>query len=153
MNTRIRLIREQLKLSRSAFGRNLGVSGDVINNLERGRVEPKESIIKLICREFNVNEKWLRTGEGEMFEPAPHDMVDEIAAQYGLSPEYAAMIRQLIKLPEDVQRQLVGIAFDIAGVKQPETDAQREARLLREEAEAVEQEGEKSSASPLRKDA
>lgn len=90
-----------------------------------------------------------------MFEPAPHDLVDEVAAQYGLSSEYAAMIRQLVQLPESVQQQLVGIAFEIAGVKpsKTETSYQRDARLLREEADAVEQEGERLSASDLRKDA
>ena len=64
MNERIRHLRESMGLSRAAFGKKLGVSGDVINNLERGRVEIKEPMIKLICKEFNVNEAWLRTGEG-----------------------------------------------------------------------------------------
>ena len=67
MNERIRKIRESLSMSREAFGKELGVSGDVINNVERGRVEAKEYILKLICRVFNVSEAWLRTGEGEPF--------------------------------------------------------------------------------------
>ena len=67
MNERIRLLREDKALSRAAFGEKLGVSGDVINNLERGRVEPKDHIIKLICAEYSVNEKWLlyKTGEAK----------------------------------------------------------------------------------------
>lgn len=76
MNERIRLLRETLKLSRSAFGEKLGVSGDVINNLERGRVSAKASTIKLICSCYGVSEKWLETGEGTMFagnEPEPLD--------------------------------------------------------------------------------
>lgn len=67
MHTRIMELRKNEGLSRVAFGERIGVSGDVINNLERGRVEIKDHIIKLICREFNVNEEWLRTGIGEMF--------------------------------------------------------------------------------------
>lgn len=67
MNIRIEQIRKNEGLSRAAFGNRIGVSGDVINNLERGRVEIKDHIIKLICREFNVNEEWLRNGTGEMF--------------------------------------------------------------------------------------
>lgn len=66
---RIEEIRKHEELSRAAFGERLGVSGDVINNLERGRVEAKEHIIKLICNVYNVNEHWLKTGEGEMFNP------------------------------------------------------------------------------------
>ena len=56
-----------LKLSRNDFGERLGLSGDSINNLERGRVVIKDFIIKLISQEFNVDENWLRTGEGSMF--------------------------------------------------------------------------------------
>ena len=81
MNERIRMVREEFHLSRAAFGKDLGVSGDVINNLERGRVEAKEPIIKLICSVYSVQEGWLRTGEGEMF--APKNRSEEIAAFVG----------------------------------------------------------------------
>lgn len=59
---RIRLIRNNEKLSRSAFGARLGVSGDVINNWERDRVEFKEYFGKLICNEYSVNEDFLFNG-------------------------------------------------------------------------------------------
>ena len=67
INERIREVREYLKLSRNDSGERLGMSGDSINNLERGRVVIKDFIIKLISQEFNVDENWLRTGEGSMF--------------------------------------------------------------------------------------
>lgn len=81
MHDRIRLVRENFNLSRAAFGERLGVSGDVINNLERGRVDIKDSMIKLICSVYAVDEDWLRTGEGEMFIEKTRS--DEIAAFVG----------------------------------------------------------------------
>ena len=69
MNKRIEKARKSLSMTRAAFGEKMGVSGDVINNLERGRVETKEHMIMLICQTFGVNEEWLRTGKGEMFLP------------------------------------------------------------------------------------
>lgn len=69
MNNRIKEVRDHFNLSRAAFGERLGVSGDVINNLERGRVDAKDHMILLICKEYDVNEEWLRTGEGEMLLP------------------------------------------------------------------------------------
>lgn len=66
MKDRIRQLRENLNMSRAAFGEKLGISGDVVNNMERGRIEIKEDRIKLICSIFDVNEAWLRTGEGDM---------------------------------------------------------------------------------------
>ena len=77
MNERIALLRKNKGMTRASFGEKLGVSGDVINNIERGRVEIKEQIILLICKVFDVNETWLRTGEGDMF--VPLDRESEIA--------------------------------------------------------------------------
>lgn len=76
MNTRIKILRDSLGLSRASFGEQLGISGDAVNNMERGRADIKEDRIKLICSVFSVNEKWLRTGEGEMF----NFIEDEVAA-------------------------------------------------------------------------
>ena len=77
LNERIVLLRKDKGMTRASFGEKLGVSGDVINNLERGRVEIKEQMILLICKTFDVNEEWLRTGEGEMY--LPLDREEEIA--------------------------------------------------------------------------
>ena len=80
MNSRIKAIRKEIKkngkpISQEEFGYRLGVSRDVIANLERttNPVAPTEQMLKLICREFNVNETWLRTGEGEMFNALSRD--------------------------------------------------------------------------------
>lgn len=78
MNERIKEVRTALKLSRAAFGEQLGCSGDVINNAERGRAALTDMFIMHICKTFNVNEEWLRTGNGEMF--LALTVSDEIAA-------------------------------------------------------------------------
>lgn len=69
MNERIKKLRQQLGLSQDEFGRRLGVTRGAVTNIELNKVEPKPLFVDLICREFNVNETWLRTGEGEMFKP------------------------------------------------------------------------------------
>lgn len=61
------LRKSELKLSREKFGERVGMSGSEIRNIEDGVTRLKENKIPLICREFNVNEVWLRTGEGEPF--------------------------------------------------------------------------------------
>lgn len=71
LHERIRFLRKDtLKMSMDAFGKQLGVSRDTINNIERNRLarpEQKLSLLKLMCKEFNVSEKWLLDGKGEMF--------------------------------------------------------------------------------------
>lgn len=81
MHSRIKQVRKHFGLSQTDFGKRLGISRDAVSNIEYDRLkrpEQKEPIIKLICREFGVDEIWLRTGEGEMFLPLSRD--DEIAA-------------------------------------------------------------------------
>lgn len=67
MNTRIKALRKELNLTAEAFGSRIGIVRSAISNIESGNRQPTNQFINSICREFNVNEQWLRTGEGEMF--------------------------------------------------------------------------------------
>jgi len=60
-------------MSQSEFGKKLGVSRDVIGNIEYGRVIPKKIFTEHLCSIFDVNKDWLYTGKGNMF----NDLVDE----------------------------------------------------------------------------
>ena len=62
-------LRKTLDLTQQKFGERIGVKGNTIAQYELGRNEPIDAVINLICREFNVNEEWLRTGTGDMFLP------------------------------------------------------------------------------------
>ncbi len=77
MNQRLKGLRKQLGLTQEEFADRLGVKRSAISNYEIGRNEPIDAVISLICREFNVSEQWLRTGEGEMFNQ-PQSRKDEI---------------------------------------------------------------------------
>lgn len=67
MKDRIKQIRKALNLTQVEFGNRLGVKGNTITNYETGLRTPSNSVILSICKEFNINEEWLRTGDGEMF--------------------------------------------------------------------------------------
>ena len=67
MNERIKELRKALGLTLDKFGEQVGVKRSAIGNIENGVRGVTEQMFKSICREFNVNESWLRTGEGEMF--------------------------------------------------------------------------------------
>lgn len=73
MANRIKAIRIALKLSQREFGEKLGVSRDVISNIEYARVQPKELFLTHICQLYKVNKHWLETGEGEMFTEAAEE--------------------------------------------------------------------------------
>ena len=105
MNERIKELRKVLGLSQDEFGRRLGLTRGAITNIELNKTEPKPLLIDLICREFDVNETWLRTGEGEMFVPISRD--EEIEEFIGrlLHDESDSFRKRLIsvlaKLTED----------------------------------------------------
>ena len=67
MGERVKELRKVLGLSGEKFGEKIGVTRSAISDIERGRNGLTEQNILAICREFNVNEEWLRTGTGEMF--------------------------------------------------------------------------------------
>lgn len=70
---RVKELRKALGLTMEKFGNRLGVTKVAISNIERGNRKLTEQMLRSICREFDVNEDWLRTGEGEMFLPVSRE--------------------------------------------------------------------------------
>jgi hypothetical protein len=81
INTRIAVLRKELDLSMEKFGNIIGVTKSSINNIEKGVNNPSERTIKLICKEFNVNQDWLVNGNGSMFVELTRE--EEIAKYFG----------------------------------------------------------------------
>lgn len=98
----VRSLRKHLKLSQNAFGEQLGVSRSVVNNWERGAVEPTEMVILHIRNTFNVNEHWLRTGEGEMFQETAQSYVEKLIAEHDMGPGGRALMRSLLRFYEEL---------------------------------------------------
>lgn len=66
MNNRIRTLRKELNLTLDKFGEQIGLKKSSLSQIENGKCAITEQTIKSVCREFNVNENWLRTGEGDI---------------------------------------------------------------------------------------
>lgn len=81
LNERIKELRKALNLTQQEFADRIHISRGALAVYEIGRNEPIDAVIALICREFDVNEHWLRTGEGDMFIQMSRG--DEIAAFVG----------------------------------------------------------------------
>ena len=101
-NNRICAVRKKLGLTQKDFGAALGVSRDVVANLEAGRVPVKDPFLKLLCSTYNVNEDWLRNGTGgpdAMFNaPALDDLVEQLAQQYNLDYIGREVIRTYVNM-------------------------------------------------------
>ena len=67
MKDRIKLIRQNAGMTQQEFAKQIGVSRNTIATYETSVRIPIDAIVLSICREFNINETWLRTGEGNMY--------------------------------------------------------------------------------------
>ena len=80
-NDRIKEVRQAKNLTLEKFGERVGVQKSAISKIEHGENAVSDQIRRAVCREFDVNEHWLRTGEGEMFIQKTRS--DEISAFVG----------------------------------------------------------------------
>lgn len=75
---RIKLVRKELGLTLEKFGNKIGMKRNSMSQIETGKNSATDQTIKSICREFSVNEDWLRNGIGEMFIDTDEDFAARI---------------------------------------------------------------------------
>ncbi len=95
MNTRIKEVRTSLHLTQEAFGDRIGIKRNSVAQIETGVRNPSDQTITSICREFDVNEIWLRTGEGDPFK------------QLSRYEELSSFFGDLMKSEPDVRHRLI----------------------------------------------
>lgn len=102
---RIKELRKNiLGLSMEAFGEKLGVAKNTVSQWESGKNTISESMIKAICREYNVNYFWLTEGDGDVFIDLPETALDELCLEYGLDEFERSIILEFIKLSDDERK-------------------------------------------------
>lgn len=117
MNTRIRELRKTiLKMTQKEFSARLGLSENFIWQIEKGEREPSDRTIADICREFNVSEQWLRTGEGDMSPPRSREeeIADMVSKAISGSNEFKkAVIRMICTRSEGELEALEKMLWEI----------------------------------------
>ena len=99
---RIKVLRKEKNLSMEDFGSVIGMGKSAVSRIENGVNGTTDQTIRSICREFGVNEHWLRTGEGEMFEQTRETVLDKLCAEYDLGAEHRAIVEGFLDLtPQD----------------------------------------------------
>ena len=128
---RLKELRQALKLSQQEFADRLKLTQGAVSGYEIGRRVPNDAIIDLICREFNVNETWLRTGEGPMFRPLGRDQeLYTFIGNIALGPDSfkRRFIEALAKMPEEQWDALYRLAKTLVDAveEQPPPGDERE---------------------------
>lgn len=98
---RLCFLREKhLHISQEELGTKIGLSRFSISNYESGKRNITDRVISDICREFNISEKWLRTGEGEMYRQSSDEIayyVEELLDYNGHGNPFYDMIIEMMK--------------------------------------------------------
>ncbi len=118
MKERLKLLRKTLGLNQNEFGQKINLSGAQIGSYETGRRDLTTRAIEDICREFNVAEQWLRTGEGEMYKPQPQiDELEYLMGKFSINAEEDEMrtkiIKALLKLDDNGWKVIEGLVDEI----------------------------------------
>lgn len=154
---RVKEIRDSLNLTMEKFGSALGVGKTAISKIEKGERSLTEQMAKAICREYSVNEEWLRNGTGEMFAARP--IGDDLKAKidYYLPDESESfrlrLARMILSMDKEDMERLEAYARKYLFPEEeedPTIDQKVESYRAELEAEAA---SEKSKASQTTKDA
>ena len=123
MGENIRKLRKTLGLTQQEFADRLSVSRNNIATYETGKSNPGDAVLTLICREFNVNETWLRTGTGEMFNPSPRSALDALAAEYHLDQTAYVVVEKFLNLKPEYQQGVIEYFKAVAAALNESPDA------------------------------
>lgn len=108
MNHRIKELRKSLGLTQAEFGKRIGVAGNTVTNYEAGLRTPKDSVLLMMSREFNVDIDWLKTGRGDMFLTVSEDAIDDFAVEFGLTDIAKEFLREFVKFSPNDQEEFLG---------------------------------------------
>jgi transcriptional regulator with XRE-family HTH domain len=91
-------------LTQVKFAERIGIASSYLAEMELGKKKLNDRTIRLINMEFNVNEHWLRTGEGEMFnKTADANVIKATSLFKSLAPEYQEIVLVLLNALTDLQ--------------------------------------------------
>ncbi len=157
ISNRVKEIRTNLGLNQSDFAEKIGIKQAGLSAIEKGIRNVTDRVISDICREFNVNEEWLRNGNGEMFIEPDTFSLDEYLKQRKVSDIEADIVRAYFDIPFEERQHLID-AFKTSLMKGYIKPNDEKAYTIDEELEAyrkeleAEQKGKISSASESQKE-
>lgn len=115
MKNRIKQIRKEKNLTQVEFGERIGVKGNTVTNYETGLRNPTDAVILSICREFNVNEDWLRNGIGDMYKEKDGSFSELLVELEDSDDDFIkSLITVYMGLDEDSKSALRKIAKEMA---------------------------------------
>lgn len=115
MKDRIKKLRNTLELTQTEFADKLGLARNSIASYESGRRVPNDAIIKLICKEFNVDYFWLTEGaDVDMFMRLPNTLMDKLSERYSLNKKSQMVLKTYLEAPDDEKEAIENFLTTLA---------------------------------------
>lgn len=115
---RIKKIRKTLNVKQSEMAEKLGLQQGSLSDIERGRVKNvTDRVIKDICREYEISESWIKTGEGKMNDPIK-DFNEFIATKYRYLEDIdKKIIEEYVKLKPEIRKKMREFFIKISNLR------------------------------------
>lgn len=111
---RLKYIRKTLNLTQKNFAKEIGMSRSGYSQIEIGDRPISYRLIKSICMAFNVNENWLRTGEGEMFIKVEDSIFKQLSEKYNLNEKDLSFIKHYLNMNPQNRQYLLNMILNMA---------------------------------------
>lgn len=111
---RLKYIRKTLNLTQKNFAKEIGMSQSGYGQIEIGDRPISDRLIKSICMAFNVNENWLRTGEGEMFIKVEDSIFKQLSEKYNLNKKDLSFIKHYLNMNPQNRQYLLNMILNMA---------------------------------------
>lgn len=111
---RIRSVRQERGLSQQDLGKKIGIKASAVSMIESEKRNVSDQVILAICREYGINEEWLRTGVGEMETPKPTDTMDALAKERGMSENDRILVEKFLGLKPEGREAVMQYILEVA---------------------------------------
>ena len=140
VNSRVCSLRKALKLNQKEFGERIGLKQSAVSMIETSDYVVSDRNVRLICENYNVSEKWLREGEGNMFISDEEALVNRLKNELNLNDTEVSVLNIYVNSPEDARQAIMDFILRISKkLAEERAAAEAAARSLSlEEQEAAE---------------
>ena len=110
VHERIRQVRSQIGLSQAKFAERIAISASYLADIELNNKVASERVIRLLSAEFNVDDHWLRTGNGDMFNEEVDEQIARLLSGFkSMNPQFKEYALNQLEALADLHNKLGGV--------------------------------------------
>ena len=118
INERIKRVRSEANMTLVEFGKKIGLTKSTVSRMEQNGYAVIPQNVQLICTAFNISEKWLTEGKGDMYTSDEEAILDKLAGMYDLSESQMIFAKQWLQLPATAKDAVVDYIVSVASALQ-----------------------------------